>query len=246
MNTFRLQLRFLVPLVLTLVAAAYLALPLMDRLTLRWFSRDLDLRGSLLANALSDSIAQALEERRMAHLQTLFDRAVQDERLVAIGLCAVDGQLLRSTAGYPDTLTCTGAQQTAARADPLLGIKGGTVHVGVFPVNDESARVADLVLLQDMSFMERRSQDTRQYLIILIAALGATIAMITVVVAQLSWRGWVAGVRARRRNHRGVQSRTVGRLRLRQRIEARVQRHRVAGHEAPLMASAQAHSERAV
>ncbi|HWY73811.1 MAG TPA: trehalose-6-phosphate synthase [Burkholderiaceae bacterium] len=196
MNTFRLQLRFLVPLVLTLVAAAYLALPLMDRLTLRWFSRDLDLRGSLLANALSDSIAQALEERRMAHLQTLFDRAVQDERLVAIGLCAVDGQLLRSTAGYPDTLTCTGAQQTAARADPLLGIKGGTVHVGVFPVNDESARVADLVLLQDMSFMERRSQDTRQYLIILIAALGATIAMITVVVAQLSWRGWVSGARA--------------------------------------------------
>ncbi|HEY4037446.1 MAG TPA: hypothetical protein VGM15_01380, partial [Burkholderiaceae bacterium] len=40
MNTFRLQLRFLVPLVVTLVAAAYLALPLMDRLTLRWFSRD--------------------------------------------------------------------------------------------------------------------------------------------------------------------------------------------------------------
>ena len=94
MNTFRLQLRFLVPLVLTLVAAAYLALPLMDRLTLRWFSRDLDLRGSLLANALSDSIADALAERRTTHLQTLFDRAVQDERLVAIGLCALDGRLL--------------------------------------------------------------------------------------------------------------------------------------------------------
>lgn len=196
MNTFRLQLRFLVPLVLTLVAAAYLALPLMDRLTLRWFSRDLDLRGSLLANALSDSIADALAERRTTHLQTLFDRAVQDERLVAIGLCGLDGRLLRSTAGYPDALSCTGAHQTATRADPLLRIKGGTVHVGVFPVNDESGQVADLVLLQDMSFMERRSQDTRQYLIILIAALGATIAMITVVVTQLSWRGWVSGARA--------------------------------------------------
>jgi len=68
--------------------------------------------------------------------------------------------------------------------------------VGVFPVNDESGRVADLVLLHDMSFIERRSQDTRRYLIILIAALGAAIAMITVVVAQLSWRGWVSGARA--------------------------------------------------
>jgi alpha,alpha-trehalose-phosphate synthase [UDP-forming] len=196
MNTFRLQLRFLVPLVITLVAAAYLALPLMDRLTVRWFSRDLDLRGSLLANALSDSIAEALAEHRMSHLQLLFDRAVQDERLVAIGLCTVDGRLERRTAGYPDSLTCAQAHETAARPDPLLPIEGGPVHVGVYPVNDESGRVAELVLLHDMSFIERRSQDTRQYLIILIAALGATIAMITVVVAQLSWRGWVSGARA--------------------------------------------------
>jgi len=195
MNTFRLQLRFLVPLVLTLVAAAYLALPLMDRLTLRWFSRDLDLRGTLLANALSDSIAEALAERRREHLQALFDRAVQDERLVAIGLCSLDGRLLHRTAGYPATLTCAAAKQTAARTDPLL-IEGGPVHVGVYAVNEEAGRVADLVLVHDMSFIEHRSQDTRRYLIILIAALGATIAMVTVVVAQLSWRGWVSGARA--------------------------------------------------
>jgi alpha,alpha-trehalose-phosphate synthase [UDP-forming] len=196
MNTFRLQLRFLVPLVLTLVAAAYLALPLMDRLTLRWFSRDLDLRGTLLANALSDSIAAALGEHRGERLQAVFDRAVQDERLVAIGLCSLDGRLLHRTAGFPPSLTCASARQTAARADPLLRVAGGPVHVGVFAVNQDAGRVADLVLLHDMSFIERRSQDTREYLIILIAALGAAIAMITVVVAQLSWRGWVSGARA--------------------------------------------------
>ena len=39
MRILNLQLRFLLPLVLTLVAAAYLALPLMDDLTLRWFAR---------------------------------------------------------------------------------------------------------------------------------------------------------------------------------------------------------------
>ena len=62
MNTFRLQLRFLVPLLLTLGVAAYLALPLVDRLTLRWFSRDLVTRGELLTNALSDSISDAVAE----------------------------------------------------------------------------------------------------------------------------------------------------------------------------------------
>ncbi len=195
-NTLRLQLRFLVPLVLTLVAAAYVAVPLMDRLTLRWFSRDMDLRGTLLTNALSDSIAQALNSPRESHLQKLFERAVQDERLVAIGLCSVDGRLLRKTNGYPGTLACEAAQRAALQSNPLLRIEGGSVHVGVYPVNDESGRVADLVLLHDMSFIERRSQDTRQYLILFIAVLGAVIAMITVAVAQLSWHGWVSGARA--------------------------------------------------
>jgi len=196
MNTIRLQLRFLVPLVLTLVAAAYLALPLMDRLTLRWFSRDQDLRGALLASALSESIEEALADPRSGHLQMLFNRAVQDERLVAIGLCSLDGRLLHWTAGYPGTLTCAKARQTAAHPASMLPIEGGPVHVGVYPASDESGPIADLVLLHDMSFIERRSQDTRRYLIILIAGLGATIAMVTVVVAQLSWRGWVSGARA--------------------------------------------------
>ncbi len=61
MRFLNLQLRFLIPLLLTLVAAAYLATPLMDQLTLRWFSRDLNARGALVTNALSDSISAALE-----------------------------------------------------------------------------------------------------------------------------------------------------------------------------------------
>jgi len=197
MNTFRLQIRFLLPLILTLVAAAYLALPLMDRLTLRWFSRDLNLRGTLVTNALSDSIAEALPDPKSARrLQSLFNRAVQDERLVAIGLCSNEDALLRSSPGFPSTLSCADARGTAAHPDPLLHIEGGSVHVGVHQVTTDSGPIASLVLLHDMSFIERRSQDTRKYLIALIALLGAAIALITVVVAQLSWRGWMAGARA--------------------------------------------------
>src|SRR5882757_9060885 len=114
MNTLRLQLRFLVPLVLTLVAAAYLSLYLMDRLTLRWFARDLDLRGTLVADALSDSIAEALADPLGTRLQALFNRTLQDERLVAIGLCSVEGRLLQRTAAFPSSLTCSEALVAAA------------------------------------------------------------------------------------------------------------------------------------
>ncbi len=47
-----------------------------------------------------------------------------------------------------------------------------------------------------MSFVERRSEETRRYLFYFFIALGACIALITVVIAQLSWRGWVQGLRA--------------------------------------------------
>ena len=60
LTTLRMQLRFLVPLGITILAGAYLALPVMDGLTLRWFARDLSLRGSLVANAMSDSLEEAL------------------------------------------------------------------------------------------------------------------------------------------------------------------------------------------
>jgi trehalose 6-phosphate synthase len=196
MNTLRLQLRFLLPLLVTLVAAAYLALPVMDRLTLRWFSRDLNLRGELVTNTLSDSVVAALSDLKGSRLQALFNRAVQDERLVAIGLCSDAGALLRRSDGFPRDLTCGRASEVAAESNPLLRLEGGSVHVGVHRVSGDSGPVANLILLHDLSFIERRSQDTRYYLIVLIAALGVVIALITVVVAQLSWRGWMSGARA--------------------------------------------------
>ena len=195
MRFLNLQLRFLIPLLLTLVAAAYLATPLMDQLTLRWFARDLNARGSLVTNALSDSIAAAMSESRVQRLQTLFDRAVQDERLYAIGLCSLDGTLLRRTASFPQNLSCREAKTAAEQPDPRLSLEGGQVHVGVHQVNGEMAPVANLVLLHDMSFVDRRSQDTRRYLTLFIAGLGLAIALITMIVAQLSWRGWITGVR---------------------------------------------------
>ncbi len=199
MKTFRLQLRFLVPLILTLVAAAYFVLPVMDGLSLRWFSRDLDTRGMLVANTLSDSIAEALQDtqsKKKNRLQNLFGRVVQDERLVAIGLCTPDGTLARKTVGFPASLDCRSARDMSEKQRSQLRVEGGRVHVGVHSVVSETGPVADLLILHDLSFIELRSQDTRRYLIIFIVALGVVIASITVVVAQLSWRGWVSGARA--------------------------------------------------
>ncbi|MDP9124185.1 MAG: hypothetical protein M3N82_06245, partial [Pseudomonadota bacterium] len=241
-QTIRLQLRFLLPLIAVVIAAAWLVLPIVDRVTLRWFARDLDSRGAVVANALSDSVVEAMRVNRPHQLEKLFDRAVQDERLFAIGLCSIDGRMLERTPAFPSELNCFNALEISSKRDPRLLLSGGPVHVAMHDVIDqphpvavadaasapaagpastfmgppeykglaaaaaqaaseataqtEPVTVGRLVLLHDLSFIEKRSQDTRRYLVGLIAVLGMVMALITMVVAQLSWRGWISGVRA--------------------------------------------------
>jgi trehalose 6-phosphate synthase len=134
-KTFHLQLRFLLPLLITLVAVAYVAVPLMDRVTLRWFSRDLSSRGALVAKALSEPVAEAIATGRLNRLQPLFDRTSEGERLFGIGLCGPDGRLVQSTSRFPDRqLSCATAIEVAGKADSRLELPGGTVHVSVYPV----------------------------------------------------------------------------------------------------------------
>lgn len=235
LKTLRLQLRFLLPLTVTMVAAAYFALPLLDAMTLRWFGRDLNARGELVADALSDSLSEALRTNQATRLKRLFNRTVQDERLFAIGLCDARSSLLQKTAAFPDALTCAEAMTLAGQLEPRLNLTSGPLHVSVHVIMSESsfategtvsadadslfvdpqgasfedvpaaaevvapfepAVVGHLILLHDLSFIERRSQDTRRYLVVFIAILGLVLAVITMFVAQLSWRGWVKGVRA--------------------------------------------------
>jgi trehalose 6-phosphate synthase len=196
MKTLQLQLRFLIPLLVALVVAALIVLPLMDQLTLRWFSRDLNTRGIAVSNALSDSLEEALASGSTQRQQMLIERAARDERLVAIGLCSGTNQLLRHSSAYPPSLSCAEAKRVAREPDQRLELRTGAVHVGVYALNAERSSAAALILLHDLSFVDRRSQDTRQYLIVFIVVLGLVIALVTVVVAQLSWRGWVSGMNA--------------------------------------------------
>ncbi|MGZ5174455.1 MAG: trehalose-6-phosphate synthase [Burkholderiales bacterium] len=74
--------------------------------------------------------------------------------------------------------------------------RGGALYVATAPVVVEEKRLGEMVIVHDMSFIELRSADTKRYIVWLFAAIGAVIALITVVIAELSWRGWISGIKA--------------------------------------------------
>lgn len=195
-RTLHLSLRFIIPLALALTLLAYGIVPLIDGLTLRWAVRDMDIRSRLISSTIQEPLTDLLQQKDRTRINTLLQRATQDERLMALGVCDGNGILRYRSSVFPAELSCKEPDKSGNDPAHLIRLPQGSVHVAVTPLMVESSRVGSLVLVHDMSYMERRSADTRKYVIILFVVLGIVVSLITVFVAHLSWRGWMEGVRA--------------------------------------------------
>ncbi len=191
----RLSLRFIVPLLLAIAVFAYAAVPLADALMQRWFIRDLEARSSLIAAAVQDPLTRLIANGSDARILQYFSRMLQDERLHALGLCFGSRGTPVATALFPRTLDCAEIEQEDGDRR-LIRSGDGLYHVAIRRIDGEDDVHGWLALVHDMSFVARRNEETRQYLFYFFIALGASVALITVVIAQISWRGWVRGLRS--------------------------------------------------
>jgi trehalose 6-phosphate synthase len=192
-----LSLRFVVPLALALAAIAYAVVPLVDRFTFQWFVRDLDARGAVIAKTAQEPLVELLREPRGAkvRVQRYFDRILQGERVYALGFCDRSGKLAFATAGFPAAVRCAQADNTEER-NSVLQLADGPLHVSMNPIAADNAVLGTLVVVHDMSVAQRRSAETRKYILYLFAAIATVVALITVIIAEISWRGWLNGMRA--------------------------------------------------
>lgn len=194
----RLSLRFIIPLLIVLAGVAYAVVPLVDSLTIKWFTRDLDIRAKLVATTVEDAVQDLVQADNNARVRQLFAKITQDERLFAIGYCSAPTAQPIATPSLPVELRCDSLARYTGE-DPTTHVLSGArgpLLVSVRSLASDSAPSGELVLVHDMSFVGRRSEETRKYLFYVFAALGLTVSMITVAVAQLSWRGWEQGLRA--------------------------------------------------
>ncbi len=195
----RLILRVVVPLAIALAGIAWAVVPLVDELTLKWFVRDLDIRAQLIANTIEEPFVDLLQDKvrdrvKEQRIRSYLQRISLDERLYGIAFCETTGTLTYHTEGFPPEIGCDRAGANAP-ADHVIPHRSGSLHLAVRPVDVNGKQVGDLLILHDMSFVERRSADTKRYVFLLFIAIGAVTALITAIVFQLSWRGWVRGMK---------------------------------------------------
>lgn len=196
MQSFRLSLRFILPLALVVGLFAYAVMPVVNDMTLRWFVRDLDARSQMLASALQQPLMQYVPQGDKARVDQLLERSVREGKLYAAAFCDPAGKLLYRSVSYPDSIGCRTDQDAADTRQSLVVLPQGKMHVTESPVTEGNDMVGKLILVHDMSYIERRTDETRTYVLTLFALLAVVISLITVFIAHLSWRGWINSVKS--------------------------------------------------
>jgi len=195
MLTMRLSLRFLFPLLLALGAFAWAAVPLVDAWMTRWYLRDLETRSTFVAQTIREPLSDLLQSASPARIAGYFDRLTDAERLYAVGLCTQDSGAMIASQSFPAEVKCADMPSFADK-ERTIATSHGLLFVVVRPTPTEASPGASVVLVHDLAFLASRTEESRRYLFYFFLALSASVALITVVIAQLSWRGWVAGLRA--------------------------------------------------
>ena len=97
-------------------------------------------------------------------MTTLFNRLIQDERLYAVGLCLPGRTDAISTFTFPPEIRCAALMVSPVATERMLRTAHGLLHVAVRDVETAPSAGGRLVLVHDMSFVERRSEEIRRYL----------------------------------------------------------------------------------
>ncbi len=189
--------RFLVFLLAGLALLAVVGYAVLARTTRAWFEHDLALRSRLAVSAARQSLEANWSAGRTRLTETLADIS-RDERIMAAAACTPQGHLLAATDSYPSEFSCRSVlermrHEAAADADPwsmTAELPSGRVNLSVTTLGDRAAPVGAVVLVHDLSYLSRREEATRNFLLFAFFVLSLGASVVTLVAARLAWRGW--------------------------------------------------------
>ena len=168
----RLSLRFIIPLLVVLAAFAYAVMPLVDSLTVRWLVRNLEIRASLIASTVQEPIQDLVRSGDLGRLRQLLTRIAGDERVYAVAFCASGDGVPISAGTLPPAVRCADLDAFAGPSGQVLTSPQGPLLVSVRALHAADVPLRRLVLVHDMSFVSRRSEETRLYVFYLLVGTG--------------------------------------------------------------------------
>jgi trehalose 6-phosphate synthase len=146
-------------------------------------------------------------------LGAVLDEIARDDRITAAAVCTPSMKTLAQTKAVPKRYRCEALALHANGAAPegvdlVQEPQGGLAHAAIVPVrDDEGATVAQLVVVHDLSFVERREAALRRFTVLTFGVVALLASIATVLVRRVSWRSWTDELRRLVARGRGTSSR---------------------------------------
>jgi trehalose 6-phosphate synthase len=169
--------QFILSLLLGLALLAWAASGVVQTTAREWFERDINSRAQLVLVGAEQSLAHAWYGDPEELRKLLVDLS-RDERVMGVAVCDTDLQLRSSTPGFPTEFSCSaiGARVRAERGrdgathlrewSTVATLPTGRLHIGVMPISSEGQQLGFVILVHDLSFIERREAQARTFLLI--------------------------------------------------------------------------------
>ncbi|MEN9811079.1 MAG: hypothetical protein RLZZ488_2646 [Pseudomonadota bacterium] len=201
--------KFSFPLLLILALIAWGSLPLIQFVTSRWFERDAEVRSKIVADAIEQSMSEAMfdtTKQGKNRRQEVLRRISQSERVFAIAICQA-GTRVESTHLFPTELSCQAFLDVGSYKPLNIERATGTYNVSVAPLTfqkvsdagseskSDGSMSAQMILIHDMEFAQKRFKELRVLMFLVYLVLGIFIAVVTVLVSRWSYRGWIKSAR---------------------------------------------------
>lgn len=184
--------RFVLPLILALTCVAIVTAPLAENFVSHWFQKDVELRSTLIFKSVEYTLADLWkEEKKPARYKKLFDNIARDERVLAVGLCSGNGKLIVNSSLWPTHFACPPTVLDATSVFTVHQINKGAVLSGSFQIPVEDALKPNFIVLHDLSFAQQREGQTRYLLIAFLIVISFVAALVTLLTARLTLRGWI-------------------------------------------------------
>jgi len=184
--------RFAVPVLVALSVGAFFVVPYVERMLTEWFRSDIDLRARVVMNSMGETLPTLLDRSELPRLRRFLSAVTEDERLLAVVVCQPDGQGIYQTDRTPAQVSCALAALADEPPSRVLRTPQGSVHLARYPVIAADGESTVVMLVHDLSFVDRRQSTARDYLIAFGVMSAVVLALLSVAAAWLLLRRWGA------------------------------------------------------
>ncbi len=198
--------QFVLTLILGLALLTWAASSVVRTTAWEWFERDVSSRARLALVGAKQSLIASWRGDDPTLLTRQINELVRDERVMAVALCDVDFTMRTSTPGYPDEFSCwaVGSRMRSSGQDAdtvhgwssVASLPTGRAYVSAMPLSDLGQPLGFVIMLQDLSFIDRREAQVQKVVFFAFGILALMAFGMPMLVTRWARYGWSRDLRS--------------------------------------------------